>query len=45
MPAIVQVIDLIKNYYMGDVTVNVLKGLNLSFDEWNVVGRVGSGGR
>ena len=27
MAAIVEVQDLVKNYYMGDVTVNVLKGL------------------
>src|SRR4029077_1231391 len=37
MPAIVQVTDLVKNYYMGDVTVNVLKQLNLEFEEGDFV--------
>jgi putative ABC transport system ATP-binding protein len=44
MPAIVQVIDLIKNYYMGDVTVNVLKGLDLAFDEGDFVALMGPSG-
>jgi putative ABC transport system ATP-binding protein len=44
MPAIVQVLDLFKDYYMGDVTVNVLKGLNLSFDEGDFVALMGPSG-
>ncbi len=44
MPAIVQVIDLVKNYYMGDVTVNVLKGLDLAFDEGDFVALMGPSG-
>jgi len=44
MPAIVEVVDLVKNYYMGDVTVNVLKGLNLSFDEGDFIALMGPSG-
>ncbi len=44
MAAIVEVQDLIKNYYMGDVTVNVLKGLDLSFDEGDFVSLMGPSG-
>jgi putative ABC transport system ATP-binding protein len=38
------VLDLFKDYYMGDVTVNVLKGLNLSFDEGDFVALMGPSG-
>ena len=44
MAAIVEVQDLIKNYYMGDVTVNVLKGLDLTFDEGDFVSLMGPSG-
>jgi len=44
MPAIVRVTDLVKNYYMGDVTVNVLKHLNLEFDEGDFVALMGPSG-
>ncbi len=44
MAAIVEVQDLIKNYYMGDVTVNVLKGIDLSFDEGDFVSLMGPSG-
>ena len=44
MAAIVEVQDLIKNYYMGDVTVNVLKGLDLVFDEGDFVSLMGPSG-
>ena len=44
MPALVRVVDLVKNYYMGDVTVNVLRGLNLTFDEGDFVALMGPSG-
>jgi len=44
MPAIVEVADLVKNYYLGDVTVNVLKGIDLSFDEGDFVALMGPSG-
>src|SRR5262245_48664144 len=44
MPAIVRIVDLFKDYCMGTVTVNVLKGLNLSFDEGDFVALMGPSG-
>jgi len=44
MPALVRVVDLVKNYYMGDVTVNVLRGINLTFDEGDFVALMGPSG-
>ena len=44
MGAIVEVQDLIKNYYMGDVTVNVLKGIDLAFEEGDFVSLMGPSG-
>jgi putative ABC transport system ATP-binding protein len=44
MPAIVRVVDLIKNYYLGGQTVYVLKELNLSFDEGDFVALMGPSG-
>jgi putative ABC transport system ATP-binding protein len=44
MPAIVRIVDLYKDYYMGTQTVHVLKGLNLSFDEGDFVALMGPSG-
>ena len=44
MPAIVRIVDLVKNYYMGTVTVNVLKGLNLTFEEGDFIALMGPSG-
>lgn len=44
MAAIVQVQNLYKDYFMGDVTVPVLKGLNLRFDEGDFVALMGPSG-
>ena len=44
MPAIVEVVNLVKNYYLGDVTVNVLKGIDLAFDEGDFVALMGPSG-
>src|SRR5262245_34985245 len=44
MPPIVQVTNLVKNYYMGDVTVHVLKHLNLEFAEGDFVALMGPSG-
>ena len=44
MSALVEVRELVKNYYMGDVTVNVLRGLNLIFDEGDFVALMGPSG-
>ena len=44
MPALVQVRALLKDYHMGDVTVNVLRGLDLDFDEGDFVALMGPSG-
>ena len=44
MAAIVRVVDLVKNYYMGTQTVHVLKGLNLTFDEGDFIALMGPSG-
>jgi putative ABC transport system ATP-binding protein len=44
MPVIVQVQDLCKDYFMGDIIVPVLKGLNLSFEEGDFVALMGPSG-
>jgi putative ABC transport system ATP-binding protein len=42
--ALVEVRNLVKDYHMGDVTVNVLRGLNLAFDEGDFVALMGPSG-
>ena len=44
MPAIVRVRDLVKNYYLGSVTVNVLKGIDLDIEEGDFVALMGPSG-
>jgi putative ABC transport system ATP-binding protein len=44
MPAAVRVIDLVKNYFLGPVTVNVLKGLNLTFEAGDFIALMGPSG-
>lgn len=44
MPAIVRIVDLVKDYHMGTQTVHVLKGLNLSFDEGDFIALMGPSG-
>ncbi|HVK08861.1 MAG TPA: ABC transporter ATP-binding protein [Gemmataceae bacterium] len=44
MPAIVSVRDLYKNYYLGSVTVNVLKGIDLDIEEGDFVALMGPSG-
>jgi putative ABC transport system ATP-binding protein len=44
MASIVQIDDLVKNYYMGTQTVYVLKDMNLSFDQGDFVALMGPSG-
>ena len=44
MAAIVRIVDLVKNYYMGTQTVHVLKELNLTFDEGDFIALMGPSG-
>src|SRR5262245_51459317 len=44
MPAVASVVDLVKHYYLGSVTVNALNGLNLEFEEGDFVALMGPSG-
>jgi putative ABC transport system ATP-binding protein len=44
MPAIVEVRDLVKDYFLGGEPLPVLKGLNLTFDEGDFVALMGPSG-
>jgi putative ABC transport system ATP-binding protein len=44
MPAIVRIENLIKNYYLGALTVNVLKGIDVTVDEGDFVALMGPSG-
>jgi putative ABC transport system ATP-binding protein len=44
MAAIVRIVDLYKDYFMGTQTVHVLKGLNLTFDEGDFIALMGPSG-
>ena len=44
MPSIVRIENLVKNYYLSSVTVNVLRGLNLSIEEGDFVALMGPSG-
>src|SRR5437868_15331921 len=44
MPAMARIIDVVKNYYLGSVTVHVLKDLNLTFDEGDFIALMGPSG-
>jgi putative ABC transport system ATP-binding protein len=44
MPAMASVTDLVKDYHLGSVVVNVLKGLTLEFEEGDFVALMGPSG-
>jgi putative ABC transport system ATP-binding protein len=44
MPAIAQVADLVKNYYMEEVVVPALRGVTLDFDEGDFIALMGPSG-
>ncbi|HLN28026.1 MAG TPA: ABC transporter ATP-binding protein [Gemmataceae bacterium] len=44
MPAIAQVVDMVKNYYLESVTVRALQGVSLTFDEGDFVALMGPSG-
>ncbi len=44
MPAIVRINNLVKNYFLSTVTVNVLKGINLTIEQGDFVALMGPSG-
>src|SRR6266446_1003537 len=44
MPAMARIVDLVKNYYLGPVTVNALIRVNLTFDEGDFIALMGPSG-
>jgi putative ABC transport system ATP-binding protein len=44
MPAVARVVDLVKHYYLGTVTVHALNGLNVEFEEGDFVALMGPSG-
>lgn len=44
MPAMARVVDLVKNYEMGSVTVHALRDLNLAFDQGDFIALMGPSG-
>jgi putative ABC transport system ATP-binding protein len=44
MPAVAEVIDLVKDYYLGPEPVHALRGLNLSFEQGDFIALMGPSG-
>src|SRR5262245_23880191 len=44
MPAVAEVIDLVKDYYLGPEPVHALRGLNLSFEDGDFIALMGPSG-